>query len=87
MFYETTGIKLDYSKIPEKTNEGMYYVSKLFCNSLWGRYGMRDNFMNTKTIYDRNEFCDIVFNDQYESNYVFISENAVNVSYKKLKKH
>lgn len=86
MFYETNSIKLECTKIPEKTN-GVYYVSKFFCNSLRSCYGMTDNFMNTKTSYDRNEFCDFVFKDQYDSNYIFIFENTVNLSYKKIEEN
>ena len=84
MYEKMTGIKLDISKIPETKNSGMYFTAKLFCNSLWGKYGQRDNFSNSETVFDRNRFCQIMFDDQYESNFTFLTNNAVQVCYKKI---
>lgn len=59
----------------------MYFVSVLFCNSLWGKYGQRPSFRN-KTCFDRKHIYKIAFNDKYEPTFEFLGNKAVLVNYK-----
>ena len=52
------GIELDSSKtIP---NAGLKAVSKLMLNSLWGKFGMRDNLNQTEFVHNQKRFNDLV---------------------------
>jgi hypothetical protein len=43
---EVYGITLDESKIEK--NDGLYYMSKIRLNSMWGRWGLRCNLTKVK---------------------------------------
>jgi hypothetical protein len=43
---EVYGITLDETKIEK--NDGLYYMSKIRLNSMWGRWGLRCNLKKVK---------------------------------------
>lgn len=59
-------LRLDYPK-----SDPMNYIAKLFLNSLYGKFGMNDNFT----------FCDIIPKDQYDN---FIKDHKDNIIEKDL---
>jgi hypothetical protein len=81
----TYGIELEESDIPEGNNPGMYLISKLCLNSLWGKYGQRDNFSNTADVYEWSEFQKIVDMDDVEILGVIMhGSNARTLTFRKL---
>jgi hypothetical protein len=79
-FFEKEGVILDKENI--KKNEGLRSVAKLLLNSLWGRFGMRPNKTQVKFITDRNEWFDMISDDQYIiHDIIFVSEKKMQVSY------
>jgi len=63
-YYEREGVLLEKSKIEH--NAGMREVSKLFLNSLWGKFGQRDNMTKTKFIREPSEYYSMKYSTQYE---------------------
>jgi hypothetical protein len=61
---EKLGIDLDPNKIIK--NEGLRFKSKICLYSLWGHFGMQEDFKKSLYISSPNEQIDIVFNDQYK---------------------
>lgn len=47
-------------------NPGMYFIAKLCLNSLWGKFGQRDQFGETVDTFCRKDFDRYVHNDMYE---------------------
>ncbi|KAK4886851.1 hypothetical protein RN001_003122 [Aquatica leii] len=52
------GISLDKSKI--KSNPGLRYISKLFLNSFWGKFGQRENLTQTEIISEPHNFFQLL---------------------------
>jgi len=57
-------IDLDPEKIIK--NEGLRFIAKICLNNLWGHFGMREDFRESKYISTHEEQIDIVFNDKYK---------------------
>ena len=75
------GIDLDIDKIAY--NPGRRAVAKLCLNSLWGKFGQRDNMGNTEYITDPCRFYEILLDDELTNIHVFpLSEEMVQVNYK-----
>lgn len=51
-FKKNMGIDLDPAKISEERNSGMYSISKLCLNNLWGKFGQHDSFSMCVDIFD-----------------------------------
>ncbi len=54
------GIDLDVTHM-ETMNAPKYLVSKLYCNSLWGKFAQKDNQSNSKDVFNRDELCELIF--------------------------
>ena len=75
------GISLDVNNIEE--NPGKRAVAKLCLNSLWGKFGQRQNMGYTKFITEPSEFHNLLLDDKIQNlNVMFVSENMVQVDYK-----
>ncbi|XP_065222349.1 uncharacterized protein LOC135846916 [Planococcus citri] len=75
------GIELDQNKIAY--NPGRRAVSKLCLNSLWGKFGQRDNLGVTEFITDPCKFYDILLNDRLTNIQVnILSDDMIQVNYK-----
>lgn len=59
------GISLRYDEMGEY-NAGMYAISKLFLNSLWGKFAQRAVKRNCQDVFDPKVFEEIVFDDCHE---------------------
>ena len=57
------GIKLNIDNI--KPNTGMKAISKLFLNSLWGRFGLNSNKTQQKLISEISDLYELFLDDQY----------------------
>ena len=53
-YKEKEGIRLDPTNIEK--NPGLRSLAKLMLNSLWGKFGQRENIMQVKAFYDPNLF-------------------------------
>lgn len=66
MLEEDFNINLTSEELPNKKNPGLYLISKLCLNSLWGKFGQRDMFTNTVDVYSWNEFQKIIEQDNID---------------------
>ena len=75
-------IELEYDKI--ERNNGMRAVSKLFLNSLWGKFGQKSNeYTDVKYCRTIEEYHSIIFNEKYEVSYIHIIDTTcIEVQYK-----
>jgi hypothetical protein len=76
------GVQLDIDNI--NTNAGMKAISKLFLNSLWGRFGLNSNKTQHKLITEISELYDLFLDDQYVvKDLNFLNENVCQAFYTK----
>ena len=74
------GISLDPEKI--ERNEARRCVAKLCLNSLWGRFGMRDNLPRQTTVSTQEDFCNYISNPMYKvSNFHVLAEDILQLEY------
>ena len=63
-------------------NAGLRSIAKLCLNSLWGKFGQRNNMSQTKYITDVSEFYEILLDDKLANkNFQFINEDMVQMTY------
>ena len=80
-YYKVQNIKLDKDKI--KVNKGLRAVAKLCLNSLWGKFGMRNNLPKTEVLNCKKRFNQIMFSNKYKDhNLFFIDDERVEMTYK-----
>ena len=76
--FEKYGIVLE--KI--EPNPGMRAIAKLCLNSLWGKFGQRNNMRQTKFVTEVAEFYKILLDDTLEvQNLVFLNDEMVEMRY------
>nr|XP_054606501.1 uncharacterized protein LOC129166910 [Nothobranchius furzeri] len=74
------GILLDASKIQH--NPAKRAISKLCLNSLWGKFGQRDDLVQTTFVQKPDEFFDILFSGRYNVKFFsFLTSGAVLVQH------
>lgn len=80
-FYEKEGIRLRPSEI--KVNPAKRQISKLFLNSLWGKFGQRSNLPRTSIITNPDELFKLAFVPHYELSEVnIIDEETATANWK-----
>ena len=63
-------------------NAGMGSISKLCLNSLWGKFGQRNNMSQTKYVTEVSEFYEILLDDKLDNiNFQFINDDMVQMTY------
>ena len=63
-------------------NAGLRSIAKLCLNSLWGKFGQRNNMSQTKYVTDVSEFYEILFDDKLgNKNFRFINDDMVQMTY------
>jgi DNA polymerase type B, organellar and viral len=77
-----TGVLLEKTKI--KANKGMKLIAKILLNSLWGKFGQRDDLQATKYLTPKEWFK--LFKREYDgeiqlTNETLIDEDTIYVSY------
>merc|ERR1712138_36229 len=79
--YRGIGIRLDTDHI--KKNPGLKAVAKLCLNSLWGKFGQRQNKTQVEVIYSVKELWDLLLNDQLtDFDISVVDENRLMVAYR-----
>lgn len=74
-------ISLEKDKIQD--NPGKRAVAKICLNSLWGKFGQRQNLSKTEYVTDIRRFYEILLDDKLDNiNLAFVSENMVQMSYR-----
>ena len=64
------------------SNPGLRAIAKLCLNSLWGKFGQRNNMRQTKFVTDVAEFYKILLDDTLEvQNLTFLTDEMVEMSY------
>ena len=72
------GIKLGIIKF----NPGMRAIAKLCLNSLWGKFGQRNNMMQTEYVKNPSIFYKTLLNDKIDDlNIHFINDDMVEMTY------
>ena len=63
-------------------NAGLRSIAKLCLNSLWGKFGQRNNMSQTKYVTDVSEFYEILLDDKLgNKNVQFINDDMVQMTY------
>ena len=63
-YYEHEGIRLDPAKI--RKNPGMRSIAKLMLNSLWGKFGQRENLDQVEIVSDCSRWFELLDTSLYE---------------------
>ena len=72
---------LDIDKV--KYNAGLRFIAKICLNSLWGHFGMRDNFTQKEYCFNLERITNIVFNNKYtDISTMILDEDIVLTEYK-----
>ena len=80
-FARHEGIQLEPDNI--KKNPGLRACTKMMLNSMWGKFGQRDNLMQHKLFFDPQPFQMFMDSDQHDVRYVScLDEHWVEVHYK-----
>lgn len=53
-------------EIGDDYNPGLYFISKLCLNSLWGKFAQKVDHTQKKDVFSDEEFCNVVFNEAHE---------------------
>ena len=78
---EKMGIELDLENI--KVNPGKRAVAKLCLNSLWGKFGQRNNMPSTEYVTDACRFYEILLDDRLQDiNVLYLTDEMLQVNYK-----
>ncbi|KAK7590294.1 hypothetical protein V9T40_001907 [Parthenolecanium corni] len=78
---EKMGIKLDIDKIV--SNPGKRAVAKLCLNSLWGKFGQRQNMSQTEFVTDAYRFYEILLDEKLQDiNVMYVTDEMIQVNYK-----
>ena len=65
-----------------KPNPGKSVVAKICLNSLWGKFGQRQNLTQTEYVIDVKRWYQLLLDDRFEiSNTIFVNEEVVQVIY------
>ena len=71
---------LDIDKV--QYNAGLRFIAKICLNSLWGHFGMRDNFTQKEYCFKTEHLTNIVFNDKYKDvNVMILDDDTVLTEY------
>ena len=63
-------------------NAGLRAISKLCLNSLWGKFGQRNNMSQTKYVTEVSEFYELILDDKLANkNFQFINDDMVQMTY------
>ena len=63
-------------------NAGLRSISKLCLNSLWGKFGQRNNMLQTKYVTDVSKFYEILLDDKLgNKSFQFINDDMVQMTY------
>ena len=63
-------------------NAGLRSIAKLCLNSLWGKFGQRNNMSQTKYVTEVSELYEILLDDKLDNvNIQFINDNMVQMTY------
>jgi hypothetical protein len=90
---EKEGIKLDKVKIGDRKNPGLYAVSKLCLNSVWGKWAQRGDTQSQSRIFfengvDLQEFHDLVADMTLRRHVdILVDGEAVQIRYAKTDEH
>jgi hypothetical protein len=70
-------IHIEIGDVPMEHNPGLYWLSKLCLNSLWGKFAQRDQYSNTVDVFSEAEFFKIVDDDRNEITNVYLYDTIV----------
>ena len=63
-------------------NAGLRSIAKLCLNSLWGKFGQRNNMSQTKYVTDVSKFYEILLDNKLDNkNFQFINDDMVQITY------
>ena len=80
-YYEHEGIRLDPAKI--RKNPGMRSIAKLMLNSLWGKFGQRENLDQVEIVSDCSRWFELLDTTTYEVSAVhLINDEMIRVQFR-----
>lgn len=79
-FFQTEGIKLEFSEI--LANAGLRSLAKLMLNSFWGKFGQRENQPKTTIVYEPDKLFQLLTDPSIEvNNTIPINEKCLTVNW------
>jgi hypothetical protein len=69
------GTLIDPDQMNGPINDGILYISKLSLNSLWGKFGQRQQFTNVVDTFDHATFAKYCHSEKYDIKNVFLHNN------------
>ena len=79
-YYQNEGIQLDYDKIEH--NPGLRALAKMMLNSMWGKFGQRQNKTQVKEFNDPQKFHSFLDSNALDVRHVsVVNDNIVEVHY------
>ncbi|XP_057322371.1 uncharacterized protein LOC130676747 [Microplitis mediator] len=79
-YEKAEGVKLDKEKITK--NEGLRAVAKLSLNSLWGKFGQRENLPQTEIITTRARLMEMLTDSQIEiTGFLPVNDKTIYLNY------
>lgn len=82
-YLEHQGIELDPKEITNEKNSGMYFIAKICLNSLWGKFGQRDNFTQVKETFSMDEQYEISQDPMLEMTSVEFDGDCCRIKFRK----
>jgi hypothetical protein len=79
-YYDRLGIKIALADV--KLNPGLRYISKLLLNSLWGKFGQRNNLTKNRVLKNPSDYFALVFDKNIEVSQILpVNEDTIRVTY------
>ena len=74
------GITIDLNSVT--LNSGLRYISKLLLNSLWGKFGQRNNLTKSVIVKSPSDYFALVFNQNVEIKQIMpVGQEIMRVTY------
>lgn len=73
--YDVWGTQIDPENMNGPINDGILYMAKLSLNSLWGKFGQRQQFTNVVDTFDHETFAKYCHSEKYDIKNIFLHTN------------
>ena len=81
--YAIDNISYDLNMDKIKYNAGLRFIAKICLNSLWGGFGMKEDYFQNEYTYTSEQLTNIIYNDKYKDiSTKILDEDIVLVQYK-----
>jgi hypothetical protein len=80
-YKDTLGIEIDLDKV--SWNPGLRHISKLLLNSLWGKFGQRNNLTKSSVLKSPTDYFSLVLDKKIDISQIMpVGEEMMRVTYR-----